>query len=579
MKKIMKKSVALILSVVMLFSVTCTNASAASFDISKKVENVLANTLGIVVESLVNAINIFLKKNDIFIPEDAYEYDNFYEGTASFISSAPADACWSLGQAEKSLVPENYGEYELYLGGFMSGQNFFTNDLREILDDMKVRVIALSDGTGRGTSVFATVDSIGVSNGDIRQIRGMLSDFAKENDINSINIFSTHSHSCIDTQGLWTDIFGKWPGNIFNSVTGIGEQQQGTDEKYMEFFRGKVCEAVEDAVASMTKGEMTYAVKDIGERYFSNKNRPSATSLDTQLKRFVFTPYDEDIRPTIILNMSAHPDVVGLATKDDPTKGHGLSGDYIYYIGEVLNNAGYDFMFFNGAICGIYIGRIPVKADTRLDIAANYGREIGKMTLAMTMSKDEITADEYLMSLNFDADKTEETGYVPWYENWTPTDEEELEPIFNIRLKKVEIKVTNPIILAAGKLSLVNHLIKVTNDGKNVITTEIGYIEMGNRVKIAMLPGEFCTDLAYGGDSLTADGSFSGDEFTGKTLSEIFGDDIIVFGLANDAIGYIVPDNDYCLCIAFDHYQESISLGENTASTIMKAFEELQNEI
>ena len=45
-----------------------------------------------------------------------------------------------------------------------------------------------------------------------------------------------------------------------------------------------------------------------------------------------------------------------------------------------------------------------------------------------------------------------------------------------------------------------------------------------------------------------------------------------MFGLANDAIGYVIPDNDYCMSVAFDHYHELISLGETTASTLMRAF-------
>ncbi len=577
--KIMKKVTAIIISVVMIFSVTTMSASAASGeDIGKIAENYLAKLIAFVVEGLATVINSQLKENEKFIPEENYTYDNFYQGTKEFIDSADEDAVWSLGQAYLSLVPENPEDYNLYLGGFMSEQNFFNNDLREVLDDMRVRVIALNDGSGRGTTVFATIDAIGVSNGDIRLIRQMLSSFAKENDINSINIYATHSHSCIDTQGLWTDIFKKWPKNIFYSITGLGQGQSGTDEKYMEFFCDRVKIAIENAVGNMNEGTMTYAEKDIGESYFNNKNRPSASSLDTMLRRFVFTPFDEGVRPTVIVNMAAHPDTVGLATESDPTKGHGLSGDYVYYIGETLDKAGYDFMFFNGAICGIYIGRRDLNAEKRVDMAADYGREIGAMTLGMTMSEQEIKADETLMSFNFSEEKTEGTEYVPWYEGWEPVEERELESKLNIKLKTVELEITNPIMKAAGKLGVVNYLIKVTKDGKYFVTTEIGYLEMGD-VKILMVPGEFCSDLAFGGDSLTADGSINKKDFTGKTLTEIFGEDIAVFGLANDAIGYIVPDNDYCLGLAFGHYQEMISLGRGTASTLMAAFEELSEEI
>ncbi len=570
-----KKALSFILAFVMIFSITVTPVSAIDFESSSDpVTKTIARVIGFVFENLVDVVNVFLRENDKFIDEEEYVYDNFYEGTAEFINEAAPGAKWSLGQSSMSLVPKNWDEYNLFLGGFISEQNFFTNDVREILDDMKVRVIALNDGSGRGTAVFATIDSIGVSNGDIRHIRGMLQEFAAENGINSINLFATHTHSGIDTQGLWTDIFRKWPKNIFSAFTGIIETEQGTDPAYMEFFYSKVCDAITEAVDSMAEGSMTFARKDIGEKYFSNKNRPSCSSVDTEIKRFVFTPDDSSITPTIILNMSAHPDVVGLATEDDPTKGHGISGDYIYYIGETINNAGYNFMFFNGSIAGIYIGRVSAKADRRVDIAANYGREIGKMVLGMTMTEEEILADDYLMSLNLTSEQTEGHDYTPWYEGWQPVEETVVDPILNIKLATVEVHVTNPVIKAAGKLGVVNYLIKKSGS-EYYVTTEIGYMEIGKDVKAVFVPGEICTDLVYGGNALTADGSVNNEDYAGQTLCEIFGDDILIFGLANDAVGYIVPENDYSMALAFGHYQELLSLGENEATVMFEAYENL----
>ncbi len=574
-----KKLVAVILAVVMLFSVTAVPASAIDFERTDSgFTVVLAKAIEWVFGTLVKGLGSVMTENDAFKAEEDYVYDNFYEGTGEFIDEAAADAEWSLGSATLSLVPENWEDYSLYLGGFMSEQNLFTNDVREILDDMRVRVIAMDDGSDRGITVFATIDAIGVSNSDVRVIRGMLSDFAKANNLSSINLFSTHAHSCIDTQGLWTNLFGKIPFNLVNALTGLGELEQGTDAKYMAFFYDKVKTAIEMAVADMEEGSMTFASKDIGEKYFNNKNRPSADSMETDLKRFTFTPYDASSTPTIILNMAAHPDTVGLATASDPTKGHGLSGDYVYYIGEVINNAGYDFMFFNGAICGIYTGGINVDWDLRVEAAANYGREIGKMTLGLTMTEEEIMADEYLMSLNFTQEQIGENSYKPWYEGWQPTTENVVEPILNVAIDTVEVELTNPVMQLAGKLGIFSYQIKKA-DNKYYMTTEIGYIEMGKDIRIAMVPGELCADLVYGGSSLTAEGSVDGKDFEGKTLCEIFGDELIIFGLANDACGYIVPDNDYCLALAFGHYQELISLGDKTASTLMAAFEELAAEV
>ena len=155
--------------------------------------------------------------------------------------------------------------------------------------------------------------------------------------------------------------------------------------------------------------------------------------------------------------------------------------------------------------------------------------------------------------------------------------EEKVEPLLNVRVKSLITPVTNNIILVAGKLRLANHtLIKNGKDYK--LATEIGYAQLGSH-KIVMMPGEISQDLIAGGASLTKAGSINKEDFTGKTVYELFGEDTLVFGLANDAIGYVVPDNDYCMGLVFDHYQESLSLGKNTASFLMSRYEQLASEV
>lgn len=577
-----KKVLSFVLAVVMLFSLTASPVSAAGLEaVTETVTAVFYKALGTVFELIVKGIVAPLKEGDNFVDEENYAADDFcgnlYDGTDEFLSERAVGAKWSLGSCEASLVPENLEQFgKLYLGGYMLLENGYSNDVREVLDDMKVRVIAMNDSSGRGTAVFATIDSIGLGNPDVVAIRKNLEAFAKENDINSVNIFTTHTHSGIDTQGLWTDILGSWPMAFVNGYTGLGNNEAGKNEEYMAFLYEKVEQAVKTAVSSMKEGTMTYAEKDLGDKYNKIGNRPSSTALDTKIRRFVFTPDDASAKPTMIINMAAHPSTVGLATDSDPTKGHGVSADYVYYIGKVINGAGYDFMFFNGAICGIYINRLDAKQDLRVDIADNYGTELGQTALALTMSEDEIKNDSYLMSLNLTQEETDGYSYTPWYENWVPSQEKEVEPVLNIRLKKVEVPVTNPVIMLAAKLQIVDYLVK--KSGKDYyITTEIGYMEMGKDIKIAFVPGELCADLAYGGASLTPEGSVWGEEFSESTLSDLFGDDVIVFGMANDAVGYIVPDNDYLMCIDFGHYHETISLGKETASSLMKSFEDIAN--
>ena len=66
---------------------------------------------------------------------------------------------------------------------------------------------------------------------------------------------------------------------------------------------------------------MYFAKKDLSKKYFSNKNRPSATGLVTEMIRLDFIPENKEKRPVMIVNLPIHPDVAGL-----PTKGRKESG-------------------------------------------------------------------------------------------------------------------------------------------------------------------------------------------------------------------------------------------------------------
>ena len=580
----MKKRIfSFVLVSALIFSFTATPAFAADAGETVKTffKDALTKTIGFVMETLTGAINGSVSDDDTAVAEKDFTLTDFYSGTKTLLSRPAEGARWALGYDSQSLVPENRDEYNLYLGGFMDLKNGFSNKVKDVYDDMKVRTIALSDSSGRGTAVFATIDCIGMTNTDIRDIRAMLSDFAKENNINSINIFSTHCHSCIDTQGLWTDNVKTIFKNLFSAYTGFGTPKKGTDPKYMQFLFEKVSLSVKNAVSSMKTGELTISKKDIGAEYFNNKNRTTATAVMSDLTKFTFTP-DDGSTPTIIANMAAHPDIVGLPTDQDDSNGQVLSGDYVYYIGETLNKAGYNFMFFNGAICGIYIGRGPsndnVELERRVDISVRYGREIGRMLLAMNMTEDEIKNDSFLSVTGDSEEDMNRSGYTLWYKDWKPVEAKKVEPLLNVRLKSVRPTVTNNVILFAGKLRLVNHTMLKSAKGETKVATEIGFVQIGSQ-KIVMMPGEISQDLVAGGASLTKEGSINRKDFTEKTVYELFGEDTIVFGLANDAIGYVVPDNDYCMGLVFDHYQETLSLGKTTASFLMSEYSALAAEV
>ena len=578
-----------------------------------------------IIESLLNFIlglfsGLFDDGPGFVVPDDALDKaaKNYYEGIGTeFKTSADDDAQWNIGYANTSLIPDDYSNGTYYIGGYIAIENGFSNVVEGIAeipgigkDDMKVRCISINDGTDRGTVLFATIDCIGITNADIKDIRARLADFAAANNIKAINISSTHTHSCIDTEGLWTKLLYKLARNGIISGTGADEELiQGTNPAYMEFLKDSVADALMNAHANMEPGVLTYTTKDLGQDYFNNKNRPSSGEMIfgvnedgetvytgekeiamTDISRFVFYPDNTEIAPTMMINIAAHPDVAGLPTESN--SGREISGDYLFYCGKFLEDAGYNFMFFQGAIAGIYMSRSVtgdgVPTEQRVEESQRYGFELARMALALTKTKEEVEADEMLNCAEEIAEYGDSEYYSIWYENWNKDEEgndvipeeQEVEPFLNLLIRQVEVPVSNHLIEAVGKLNMANYVVIAKPDGSYATITEIGYMEMGNQFKTVFLPGEICQDLiAPNGASLRAENSVTVSDFASAPACNIFGDDVRCFGLMNDAIGYVVPDNDFTMGDPVNHYHELISLGKGVASALMDGLTALSNEI
>ncbi|NLA73124.1 MAG: hypothetical protein GX848_04775, partial [Clostridiales bacterium] len=269
-----------------------------------------------------------------------------------------------------------------------------------------------------------------------------------------------------------------------------------------------------------------------------------------------------------------------------------ISGDFVYYMGETMEKAGYNFLFLNGAVEGVYPSRLYSDRLRNIEQAKAVGTELSMITLAMTKTTEEIENSEILnpdiyeksMGIFKDGEKSK---YALWLEKKGDTviPEKEAEPLINIRISKAELKVDNPIYILIGKLEIGNFGVLKNFDGSYSSVTEVGYMELGKDLKFAMIPGEMDPSITSGTLVMKGENVFTGEDFPLPSLEEIAGTDkLCVIGLCNDAIGYIIPDNDF-LMVFFgsskfayklfgSHYHEIFSFGRKTASTLVKAFME-----
>lgn len=520
---------------------------------------------------------------------DIDEYDNFYEGTETFIDEPQGEKVWSLGYGKASVLPEDFGEKQYAKGAYIPyifGNDMYTDEDGN-KEDLMVRAVVMNDGSGRGNVVFIALDAMGFANADVRQVREGLKDLAKEYNIVSINVSCTHIHTGIDSQGVWTDPIGCIINNSFSKIT--RNVKYGVERSFIESVVNGSKKAVEDALADMTEGKLYYSEIN-AEDYVYDRTAP--ISLNPNIYKLEFMPDDSSKTPTIIATFGCHPESASYDWANaDPEKtlsfDKKFSPDFIWSAEMVMNDAGYNFIFLQGNVSTVTSARyytgdgvdeFPGNAHYT---SVRYGYEIAYILLGMNMTEKERIKLNEETGDRLDIAKYNGQGrYTVWYEGLETVTAKEVKPVLNIKHKQFTVKIENNIIVLLGKTSVADNFILKDNFGRYYTVSEVGYLEFGDDMKVYMSPGETFGEIVYGGKG--AEG------FELVPVREYTGEEIIVMDLMNDAAGYVANPANYCL--AGIQYNENsgeydsdtwclISYGENSATAFISNFYEIYDSV
>ena len=582
----MKKIISLILSVVMIFSVGTVAFSVDAFAETDTTETIVMPELpeGVDVDGILDElkfmigsfgfesirfpsdaddftdmllkfvygivdklIDVVLKSINAVVPsvdfadKDTYVNEQFYPGMDEYLATPAAGARWHVGYGSGSIQTGNELDGKHYVGGSLSFPNPKT--VTAVYDDQRVRCVALNDGSGRGTVVIAVVDAFGLSNTDVAGIRAELADFAAANNVVGINISVLHQHSCVDTFGMNGDllkmVFTNPAANVANKLFGTDiSLLDGRNPEFMENLYNVTTAAIKTAVNTMEEGRIYYSTADM-EDLLREKRDPYV--VDGDLHRFRFVP-DDGGRETWIVNSPSHCVGNGAA-------GTEVTGDYPYYMEQVINereNA--NFMMVLGAELAISSDYQPLNLPEDYESIEGinaYGTELARRLI-------------------------EES-----------TQEVEVAPLLNFKMAQYYVPVTNQILLFAGKLGAISNTVVGldTSDRRAAILTEIGYMELGTDLAIALVPGELEPAIAYGG-CLGAEDSWTCEDFPYPSMQEVVGTDkkLLVFGLMNDQVGYILPDNEFKSLLAGEN-EEIVASGAEAGSSTIEAFISLMETV
>ena len=106
--------------------------------------------------------------------------------------------------------------------------------------------------------------------------------------------------------------------------------------------------------------------------------------------------------------------------------------------------------------------------------------------------------------------------------------------------------------------------------------TEVGYVDFGRDLAIAMIPGELAPEIAFGG-AITAEDSWDGTDWNYTAFADATERKLLVFGITNDQIGYLLTDNDWRSYLTEN--EEIVSTGPKGGAVITAAYLDLFNKI
>lgn len=441
-------------------------------------------------------------------------------------------------------------------------------------DPLWARAIVLS--RGETTLALVAVDLYGYFVDQVDAIRESLADTG----IDHVLVASTHTHSARDVLG-------------FNGPSAI---EYGVDPAYNAFLRTAIARAVRDALAAVRPAHVQYAALQLRDqpggtsRYVSDLRPPIVIDDEVRVMRFVDAA-DDAVTVATLVNWAQHPEAW-------PGNSQALSSDMFHWLrtgiedgavasdGASLPGVGGVAVVFQGASGG-NLGPLDVAA-VEWDGTPVEGRQSERKAEVLGSQVASFVLRALGPGGGSVTDETAEIGF---------------------RTRRFLVKLQNrffQVALLAGLFGTERPTfawddMRAILPGRNEpsLRTEVSVIDIG-RASIATVPGELDPDLFVGG----YDGSHTPEgidinppmpnapdlddapppPYLRDLLLEREGaEHAFLFALANDQIGYLIPEFNYVLHPTApyvreaegEHYDETYSIGIDGWPTVRAQLEPL----
>lgn len=469
--------------------------------------------------------------------------------SGSLALAAPAPGSILKAAAAKVDITPDLNRHRIYMAGYgAKGRR-----PRGIHDPLYARLLVLSDG--RKTVGIVGLDLLGFYRNDVEELRA-LSGFT--GDDRYLFVAATHQHAGPDTLGLW----GPLPG-----VSGV-------DHVYHGEIKRAVAKRLRELELELREARVFATTQRIDPRGLCRDSRnpviinPDLGLLDLR------EPGGQRI--ATVVNWSCHPEVLG-------SKNELITADYPGPLCDTLETVlKTNCLFLSGTIGGLMT---PDTRSGREDFYESHriGVELAERVIRLLPGAAFVKEPRLGFKSELVLVPVENSRYLSFLPALT----------FGHVLRESSGR---PIANGWASWMALKHVLGLLPpEGRPWVESEVSRVDIGT-VRLLGLPGEFFPELLIGG----YDGSFrAGHPLIdssnpnppdlsqapkGPYLRErMRGSARLIVGLANDELGYILPEYDFKIQptltllprLPGHHYEETNSIGRSATGILMKAVERL----
>ncbi len=406
-----------------------------------------------------------------------------------------SNAKYQPGKGDHFTDKNGNGKFDAFwLAGFSQARA-----ANGVHDDLWARAVVF--GNQPLHVAVVVIDAIGFMMDDVIDVRQMV---PKDWGIDHVIVISTHDHEAPDLLGLW----GQKPTHT------------GVNPAYMQFVKEQIVRAIGKARKNLQPAALRVTRIPNFTNGLRDSRPPIVTDPDVYVLQFLTLKTREPI--ATVVNWANHPEALG-------SKNLLITSDFPHYVREGIEKG----LIYGGRVRRKGIGGVALYVDGAIG---------GLMTPLHVKAHDSFLNQDFLEP---SFEKARAIGYSLAYRVLDAAENgqwaESLNPAVHIWVRSIRLPFHNKYFRLGSFLGVINRGMT----GWMKLRSEVDLLIL-DKTWVLTIPGEIYPEIVNGGVENPPGADYKMPPFEVPPVRQLMeGKFKLIWGLANDEIGYIIPKSEW----------------------------------